>query len=60
MSCYCRLNFEADAILEVAIPPVDIEPGESLEPGVSGTLSYVDGERRTVGVAIPVVTPSYP
>jgi O-antigen ligase len=55
-----RSNTQADAILEVTIPPVDIEPGESLELGVSGTLSYVDGERRTAGVAIPVVTPSYP
>ena len=59
MSCYYRLNFEADAFLEVTIPPIDIEPGESLELGVSATLSYVDGDRRTAGVAIPVVTPSY-
>ena len=44
----------------MTIPPVDIESGESLELGVSSTLSYVDGERRTAGVAIPVATPSYP
>jgi hypothetical protein len=51
-----RSNTQADAILEVTIPSVDIKQGESVELGVSAALSYVDGERRTAGVAIPVVS----
>lgn len=50
-----RTNTDADAILEITVPPVDIKPGEGLELGISGTLTYVDGERRTAGVSIPVV-----
>jgi hypothetical protein len=51
-----RSNTQADAILEVTIPSVDINPGEGLELGISSELAYVDGERRTAGVSIPVVT----
>ena len=50
-----RSNTEADAILEVTIPSVDLKPGEGLELGLSGSLSYVDGEHRSAGIAIPVV-----
>ena len=43
-----RSNTQADAILEVTIPEVDIKPGEGLELGISSELGYVDGQRRTV------------
>jgi hypothetical protein len=43
---------QADAILEVTIPQVDIGPGEGLELGVSSELSYVDGHRRTAGASV--------
>jgi hypothetical protein len=46
---------QADAILEVTIPQVDIGPGEGLELGVSSELSYVDGHRRTAGASVPVI-----
>jgi hypothetical protein len=49
-----RSNTEADAILEVSIPSVDLKPNEGLELGLSGSLSYVDGEDRSAGIAIPV------
>ena len=49
------LNTQANAILEVTIPAVDIEPGEGLELGVSSELSYVDGHRRTAGASVPVI-----
>jgi hypothetical protein len=49
-----RSNTEADAILEVTIPSVDLKPNEGLELGLSGSLSYVDGEDRSAGIAIPV------
>jgi hypothetical protein len=45
-------NTPADAILEVTIPDVDIEPGEGLELGVSSELTYVDGQRRTAGASV--------
>ncbi len=48
-------NTQADAILEVTIPAVDIEPGEGLELGVSSELSYVDGHRRTAGASVPEI-----
>ena len=48
-------NTQADAILEVTIPQVEIKPGEGLELGVSSELAYVDGQRRTAGASVPVV-----
>lgn len=51
-----RSNTQADAILEVTIPPVAIKPGEGLELGISSELAYVDGELRAAGVSIPVLT----
>ena len=45
-------NTQADAILEVTIPQVDIGPGEGLELGVSSELAYVDGRRRTAGASV--------
>jgi len=53
-----RSNTECDAIIEVTIPDVDLKPGEGLELGISGLLGYVDGERRSAGVAVPVVSGS--
>ena len=50
-----RSNTQADAILEVTIPEVDIKPGEGLELGISSELAYVDGQRRTAGASVPVV-----
>jgi hypothetical protein len=50
-----RSNTQADAILEVSIPDVDIAPGEGLELGVSSHLAYVDGQRRTAGASVPVI-----
>ena len=50
-----RSNTQADAILEVTIPEVDIKPGEGLELGFSSELTYVDGQRRTAGASVPVV-----
>ena len=35
---------------------MDIAPGEGLELGISSELGYVDGQRRTAGVSVPVVT----
>ena len=49
-----RSNTQADAILEVTIPQVDIGPGEGLELGVS-SVAYVDGQRRTAGASVPVI-----
>ena len=51
-----RSNTQADAILEVTIPEVDIKPGEGLELGISSELAYVDGQRRTAGASVPVIT----
>ena len=51
-----RSNTQADAILEVTIPEVEIKPGEGLELGISSELGYVDGQRRTAGASVPVVT----
>jgi len=51
-----RSNTQADAILEVTIPEVDIRPGEGLELGISSELAYVDGQRRTAGASVPVIT----
>ena len=51
-----RSNTQADAILEVTIPQVDIRPGEGLELGISSELAYVDGQRRTAGASVPVIT----
>lgn len=51
-----RSNTQADAILEVTIPQVDIKPGEGLELGISSELGYVDGQRRTAGSSVPVIT----
>ena len=48
-------NTKADAILEVTIPAVDIEPGEGLELGVSSELTYVDGQRLTAGASVPII-----
>jgi hypothetical protein len=45
-------NTQADAILEVTIPQVDIGLGEGLELGVSSELAYVDGQRRTAGASV--------
>jgi hypothetical protein len=50
-----RSNTQADAILEVTIPEVDIKPGEGLELGISSELGYVDGQRRTAGASVPVI-----
>jgi hypothetical protein len=50
-----RSNTQADAILEVTIPEVDIAPGEGLELGVSSELTYVEGQRRTAGASVPVI-----
>ena len=49
-------NTQADAIFEVTIPEVDIRPGEGLELGISSELGYVDGQRRTAGASVPVIT----
>ena len=51
-----RSNTQADAILEVTIPEVEIKPGEGLELGISSELGYVDGQRRTAGASVPVIT----
>ena len=51
-----RSNTQADAILEVTIPEVDIKPGEGLELGISSELGYIDGQRRTAGASVPVIT----
>ena len=48
-----RSNTQADAILEVTIPEVDIKPGEGLDLGISSELGYVDGQRRTAGASVP-------
>jgi hypothetical protein len=45
-------NTQADAILEVTIPELEIGPGEGLELGVSSDLAYVDGQRRTAGASV--------
>jgi hypothetical protein len=45
-------NTQADAILEVSIPDVDIGLGEGSELGVSSDLAYVDGQRRTAGASV--------
>jgi hypothetical protein len=50
-----RSNTQADAILEVTIPDVDIGLGEGLELGVSSELTYVDGQWRTAGASVPVI-----
>ena len=55
-SQFRRANTQADAILEVTIPQVDIKPGEGLELGISSELAYVDGQRRTAGASVPVIT----
>lgn len=55
-----RSNTDSDAIIEVTIPAVELKSGEGLELGISGMLNYVDGERRTAGVAIPVKSASKP
>jgi len=55
-----RSNTDSDAIIEVTIPAVELKSGEGLELGISGMLSYVDGERRTAGAAIPVIAASKP
>lgn len=55
-----RSNTDADAIIEVTIPSVALQSGQGLELGVSGVLRYVDGERRTAGVSIPVINASGP
>ena len=51
-----RSNTQADAILEVTIPELEIRPGEGLELGISSELGYVDGQRRTAGASVLVVT----
>jgi hypothetical protein len=55
-----RSNTDSDAIIEVTIPAVELKSGEGLELGISGMLNYVDGERRTAGAAIPVISASKP
>ncbi len=45
-------NTQADVILEVTIPEVDIAPGEGLELGVISDLAYVYGRRRTAGASV--------
>lgn len=55
-----RSNTDADAILEVSIPTIELHPGENLELGISGVLNYVDGQRRTAGAAVSVIPPAKP
>jgi hypothetical protein len=46
-------NTQANAILEVTIPEVDIAPGEGLELGVSSELPYVDGPASVAPQELP-------